>query len=79
MFPFSFVRLLIETDLGSKAWIKVRDRLVRGSDPHNQLEQTSDHRYMDPQYVIVDKLAKITDTMASLRDAILGLGQRINR
>ena len=33
---------------------------------------------MDPQYAIVDQLAKITDTMASLRDAILGLGQRID-
>ena len=34
---------------------------------------------MDPQYAIIDQLAEITDTMASLRDAILGLGQRINR
>ena len=33
---------------------------------------------MDPQYATVDQLAKITDTMASLRDAILGLGQRID-
>ncbi|WKA12658.1 hypothetical protein VitviT2T_030022 [Vitis vinifera] len=33
---------------------------------------------MDPQYAIVDQLAEITDTMASLRDAILGLGQRID-
>ena len=33
---------------------------------------------MDPQYATVDQLAEITDTMASLRDAILGLGQRIN-
>ena len=32
---------------------------------------------MDPQYAIVDQLAEITDTMASLRDAILGLGQWI--
>ena len=33
---------------------------------------------MDPQYTTVDQLAEITDTMASLRDAILGLGQRID-
>ena len=33
---------------------------------------------MDPQYVIVDQLAEITDTMASLWDAILGLGQRFD-
>ena len=33
---------------------------------------------MDPQYATVDQLAEITDTMSSLRDAILGLGQRIN-
>ena len=31
---------------------------------------------MDSQYATVDQLAEITDTMASLRDAILGLGQR---
>ena len=33
---------------------------------------------MDPQYATVDQLAEITDTMAILRDAILGLGERIN-
>ena len=33
---------------------------------------------MDPQYATVDQLAEITDTMTSLRDAILGLGQRID-
>ena len=33
---------------------------------------------MDPQYAIVDQLAEITDTMASLKDAILGWGQRID-
>ena len=33
---------------------------------------------MDPQYATVDQLAEITDTMASLRDAILELGQRID-
>ncbi|RVW67920.1 hypothetical protein CK203_063499 [Vitis vinifera] len=53
-------------------------KLVRGSNPHSQLEQIPDHRDMDPQYATVDQLAEITDTMASLRDAILGLGQRID-
>ena len=33
---------------------------------------------MDPQYATIDWLAEITDTMASLRDAILGMGQRID-
>ena len=33
---------------------------------------------MDPQYATVDQLAEITDTMTSLRDAILELGQRID-
>ena len=33
---------------------------------------------MDPQYATIDQLAEITDTMASLRDAILGLRQRID-
>ena len=33
---------------------------------------------MDPQYATIDQLAEITDTMASLRDAILRLGQRID-
>ena len=33
---------------------------------------------MDPQYATVDQLTEITDTMASLRDVILGLGQRID-
>ena len=33
---------------------------------------------MDPQYATIDPLAEITDTMASLWDAILGLGQRID-
>ena len=33
---------------------------------------------MNPYHATVDQLAKITDTMASLRDAILGLGQRID-
>ncbi|RVW12134.1 Retrovirus-related Pol polyprotein from transposon 17.6 [Vitis vinifera] len=65
--------LLIEIDLGSRGWIRIGDRLVRGSDSPSQLEQIPDHRDMDPQYATVDQLAEITDTMASLRDAILGL------
>ena len=69
---------MIKSDLGSRAWIRIGGRLVRDSDPHSQLEQTSNHRDMDSQYATVDQLAEITDTMASLRDAILGLGQRID-
>ena len=66
--------LLIKSDLGSRAWILIGGRLVRDSDPHSQLEQTSNHRDMDSQYATVDQLGEITDTMASLRVAILGLG-----
>ena len=33
---------------------------------------------MDSQYATVDQLTEITDTISSLRDAILGLGQRID-
>ena len=68
----------IEGLQGSRALIQIGGRLVRDSDPQCQLEQTSNHRDMDPQYATVDQLAEITDTMASLRDAILGLGQRID-
>ena len=78
MYPFSFVGLLTETDLGSRAWIRIRGRLVRGSNLHSQLKRISDYQDMDPQYATIDQLAEITDTMASLRDAILGLGQRID-
>ena len=70
--------ILIKSDLGSRAWIRIRGRLVRDSDPHSQLEQTSNHRDIDSQYATIDQLAEITDTMASLRDAILGLGQTID-
>ena len=69
---------MTKSDLGSRAWIRIGGRLVRDSDPHSQLEQASNHRDMDPQYATVDQLAEITDTMTSLRDAILGLGQRID-
>ncbi|KAL6335137.1 hypothetical protein AAG906_027197 [Vitis piasezkii] len=61
--------LLIEIDLGSRAWIRIGDRLVRGSDSPSQLEQIPDHRDMDPQYATVDQLAEITDTMATLHDS----------
>ncbi|RVX16108.1 hypothetical protein CK203_014440 [Vitis vinifera] len=54
--------------------IRVGERLARGSDQYNQIRQPSVHRDMDPQYATVDQLVEITDTMASLRDAILGLG-----
>ena len=77
-YPFSFVGLLIETDLGSQAWIRVGGRLVRGSNQYTQSGQTSVQRDMDPQYATVDQLAEITDTMVSLRDVILRLGQRID-
>ena len=70
--------LLIKSDLRSRAWIRIGGRLVRDSYPHSQLEKTSNHRDMDSQYATVDQLVEITDTMASLRDAILGLGQRID-
>ena len=39
--------LLIKSDLGSRAWIRIGGRLVRDSDPHSQLEKTSNHRDMD--------------------------------
>ncbi|KAL6344527.1 hypothetical protein AAG906_002432 [Vitis piasezkii] len=57
----------------SRAWIRIGDRLVRGSDPHSQLEQIPDHRDMDPQYATVDQLAEITDTMASLNSCPIGV------
>ncbi|RVW11750.1 hypothetical protein CK203_089737 [Vitis vinifera] len=41
--------LLIKIDLGSRAWIRIGDRLVKGSDSPSQLEQIPDHRDMDPQ------------------------------
>ncbi|RVW22499.1 hypothetical protein CK203_107302 [Vitis vinifera] len=56
----------------------VGGRLVRGSNQSTQSGQTSVQRDMDPQYATVDQLAKITDTMVSLRDVILRLGQRID-
>ena len=69
---------MTKSDLGSRAWIWIGGRLARDSDSDSQLEQTSNHRDMDSQYATVDQLAEITDTMASLRDAILGLGLRID-
>ena len=77
-YPFPFVGLLIEIDLGSRAWILIEDRFVSRSDSQSQLEHISNHRDMDPMYATVDQLAEITDTMAYLRDAILGLRQRID-
>ena len=69
---------MIKSDLGSRSYIRIGGRLVRDSDLHSQLEQTSNHRDMESQYATVDQLAEITVTMASLQDAILGLGQRID-
>ena len=42
--------LLIKSDLGSRAWIRIGGRLVRDSDPHSQLEHTSNHRDINSQY-----------------------------
>ena len=64
--------------MGSQARIRSGGRLVRGSDSHSQLEHILDHRDMDPQYATIDQLDEITDTMASIQDAILGLRQRID-
>ena len=47
---------------------------MRGLDWYNQIGQPLIHRDINPQYATIDQLAEITDTMASLRDAILGLG-----
>ena len=46
--------LLIKSDLGSRDWIRIGGRLVRDSDQHSQLEQTSNHRDMDSQYATID-------------------------
>ena len=79
-YPLFYYRIVNwEYDLGSRARIKVGGRLVRGSGQYIQIGQPSVHKDMDPQYATIDQLAEITDTMASLRDAILGLGQRIDR
>ena len=32
------LELLIKSDLGSRAWFRIRGRLIRDSDPHGQLE-----------------------------------------
>ena len=51
---------------------------MRESNQYIQIGQPSVHKDMDPQYATVDQLAEITDTMVSLKDAILGLRQRID-
>ncbi|RVW92567.1 Transposon Ty3-G Gag-Pol polyprotein [Vitis vinifera] len=50
-------RLLTETDLGSRAWIRIGGRLVRGSNPHSQLERISDYRDINPQTGSEDRRA----------------------
>ncbi|KAL6310814.1 hypothetical protein AAG906_017522 [Vitis piasezkii] len=57
----------LDNEIHLNAWCMIAMyicRLVRGSYQYSQSRQAS--------------LAKITDTMASLRDVILGLGQRID-
>ena len=77
-YPFSFEGLLIETNLGSRAWIRVGGKLVKGLDQYSHSGQTLVQRDRDPQYATIDQLGEITNTMASLKDAILGLGKRID-
>ncbi|RVW78294.1 hypothetical protein CK203_055760 [Vitis vinifera] len=48
------LRLLIETDLGSQAWIRVGGKLIRGSEQHSQSGQTLVQRDMNPQHATVD-------------------------
>ena len=58
--------------LDSPSWTRVRGRLTRVSD---QPDQRVDQRDMDSQVVIVDQFAA---AMASIQEAIAGLGQRID-
>ena len=58
--------------LDSPSWTRVRDRLIRVSD---QPDQRVDQRDMDSQVVTVDQFAA---AMASIQEAIAGLGQRID-
>ena len=58
--------------LDSPSWTRVRGRLTRVSD---QPDQGVDQRDMDSQVVIVDQFAV---AMASIQEAIAGLGQRID-
>ena len=46
---------------------------MRGSDQYSQIGQPSVRRDMSPQYATIDQLIEIIDTMAYLRDTILGL------
>ena len=58
--------------LDSPSWTRVRGRLTRVSD---QPDQRVDQRDMDSQVVTVDQFAV---AMASIQEAIAGLGQRID-
>ncbi|RVX10216.1 hypothetical protein CK203_016130 [Vitis vinifera] len=62
----------IVTSLDSPSWIRVGGRLTRASD---QSDQRSDQGDMDSQIVTVDQFAA---TMASIQEAIVNLGQRID-
>ncbi|RVW70095.1 hypothetical protein CK203_062292 [Vitis vinifera] len=55
-------------DLGSASWIRVRGRLIRVPDQSDQTD-------MDSQVVTVDQFAA---AMASIQEAITGLGQRMD-
>ena len=58
--------------LDSPSWTRVRGRLTRVSD---QPDQGVDQRDMDSQVVTVDQFVA---AMASIQEAIAGLGQRID-
>ena len=47
-YPFSFEGLLIETNLGSRAWIRVGGKLVKGLDQYSHSGQTLVQRDRDP-------------------------------
>ncbi|RVW21342.1 Transposon Ty3-I Gag-Pol polyprotein [Vitis vinifera] len=64
--------IFLVPSLDSPSWTRVRGRLTRVSD---QPDQRVDQRDMDSQVVIVDQFAA---AMASIQEAIAGLGQRID-
>ena len=69
---FRIFRRVTISNLGSPSWIRVEGRLTKISDP---LVQRSYLRDMDLRVVTVDQFAIV---MASIQEAIAGLGQRIN-
>ncbi|RVW22168.1 Retrovirus-related Pol polyprotein from transposon 17.6 [Vitis vinifera] len=64
--------IFLVPSLDSPSWTRVRGRLTRVSD---QPDQRVDQRDMDSQVVTVDQFAAV---MASIQEAIAGLGQRID-